>query len=282
MQQNVRKLWFWILGIATLILAVFEGVETNRKRQVKKIGVTLTPRGEKLVVVFGDSITHGGVSFNYVNLLARRMGSKGYRFLNAGVDSDTALDLLERIAPVIASQPQVVVILIGTNDIERELALGPVEKVTNGLPRRIPLEASLEDYLAAMRQILTLFQQKTTARIGLCSIPVLGEDLDSLSNVLVRKYNVAIRDLVDEFGLAYLPVYEQMETYLRTHQNKPGKAFTGFNSMFMTMFKRAILRQDWDQISRGNGYLLNTDGIHFNSKGGTIIANEIEVFINSC
>ena len=92
------------------------------------------------------------------------MGPAGYRFLNAGVDSDTALDLLERIAPVIASQPQFVIILIGTNDVERELALGPVERMTNSLPRRIPLEASLEDYLAAMRQILTLFQQKSAAR----------------------------------------------------------------------------------------------------------------------
>ena len=73
-----------------------------------------------------------------------------------------------------------------------------------------------------------------------------------------------------------------METYLRAHQKKPGKPFTGYNPLFMTMLKRAILRQDWDEISRGNGYLLNTDGIHFNSKGGTIIANEIETFLNCC
>ena len=40
------------------------------------------------VICFGDSITHGQVSHNYVNILVEKMSKKGFNFINAGVNGN--------------------------------------------------------------------------------------------------------------------------------------------------------------------------------------------------
>ncbi|MBN2098694.1 MAG: hypothetical protein JW753_03760, partial [Dehalococcoidia bacterium] len=40
-----------------------------------------------------------------------------------------------------------------------------------------------------------------------------------------------------------------------------------------------VLRQSLDEISRRNGYLLLTDGMHMNSRGAAIIADQIEAYL---
>ena len=80
--------------------------------------------GEHLVALFGDSITEGLMSSNSVEVLAERMERVGYRFLNAGIGGDTAYNLLNRLRPVVESQPDSVVILVGTNDLQASLRGG--------------------------------------------------------------------------------------------------------------------------------------------------------------
>ena len=46
------------------------------------------------------------------------MEREGYRFMNAGIGGDTAYNLLKRLRPIVKSQPESVVILVGTNDMQ--------------------------------------------------------------------------------------------------------------------------------------------------------------------
>jgi lysophospholipase L1-like esterase len=39
--------------------------------------------------------------------------------------------------------------------------------------------------------------------------------------------------------------------------------------------------QSFDEISKKNGFLLVTDGIHMNSRGAAIIADQIESFLRA-
>ena len=50
-----------------------------------------------LVVCAGDSITHGVVSANYVEMLERRFAADGYEFVNAGINGQLAYNLLQRL-----------------------------------------------------------------------------------------------------------------------------------------------------------------------------------------
>ena len=84
-KRLIRQRWFWeavTLGAVVTLLTVF----------LKKL-LTLPSRivavhkksGEKLVILFGDSITQGEMSANFVEKLAYRMEREDYRFMNAGI-----------------------------------------------------------------------------------------------------------------------------------------------------------------------------------------------------
>jgi hypothetical protein len=51
--------------------------------------------------------------------------------------------------------------------------------------------------------------------------------------------------------------------------------------MWEAILRHSILRQSFDKISEKNGFLLTIEGIHMNSRGGTMIADQVEAFILS-
>ena len=137
---------------------------------------------------------------------------------------------------------------------------------------------TLEWYISTVRQMVQTLQKDTRAKIALCSIPVLGEDLDAPPN-LRGWFNQAVKALADELGVAYLPVYETVEQFLRTHQQGPGQAFdeSRFVGMGMRLFwHRGIRGRSWDDISVRNDLLLTTETVHFNSHGAGITVDLIE------
>ena len=127
------------------------------------------------VVCFGDSITRGQVSANYVELLEESLDKGEYRFVNCGVNNDFSYNLLERVDQVIALQPQVVTILIGTNDVIATLDAVGLE--VGLLIKRLPQPPGLEWYRANVEETVERLKAGTHIHIGLASIPLLGEDL---------------------------------------------------------------------------------------------------------
>ena len=114
---------------------------------------------------------------------------------------------------------------------------------------------------------------------------MLGEDLDSLPNRSVRLFNGAVKALADEFNVDYLPVYETMEQFLRTHQRESGVAFDESRAsamMMWAMWDHNVRDCSWDDVSARHGLLLTTDTIHLNSRGAEIIADLIEGGLYTC
>jgi acyl-CoA thioesterase-1 len=180
---------------------------------------------DRLVVCLGASIVRGSVSFNFVNLLRDRLEPKGFKFVNAGVNGDLAYNVLKRLDSIINLQPNFVVILVGTNDVIATTSRSA--GMTYKLTKRPPKKPSLEFYRKNLEAVVSNLQQRTKAKIALLSLPVLGEDLSSEPNQKVAKYNEAIREVADKYGVNYLPVNEQQVEFLRSVQSKPGRAFEG-------------------------------------------------------
>jgi acyl-CoA thioesterase-1 len=239
--------------------------------------------GEHLVALFGDSITEGAGSSNYVDLLAERMGREGYRFLNVGVGGGTAFNLLNRLEPIVELHTDDIMILVGTNDLQAYLRGGYLHPIVQCM-KKLPQAVTLEWYISTVRQMVQILQKDTRARIALCSIPPLGEDLDVLPNQRVRLFNGAIKALTDELAVAYLPVYETMEHFLRTHQQQPGQAFEEsrvLGRILSVSWDHHIRGRSWDDISARNGLELQTDTIHFNRRGADITADLIEAWLHA-
>ncbi|WP_161883674.1 SGNH/GDSL hydrolase family protein [Deinococcus alpinitundrae] len=239
--------------------------------------------GETLVTFFGDSITEGLMSASFVDVLAGRLGRDGYRFMNAGVGGDTTYNLLERLDPVTESHPDVVVILVGTNDLQAYLRGGFLPPLNQAL-KKLPQAMTPEWYTGNLRGIVTRLQQATPARIALCSIPPLGEDLDAEANESVQLFNQAVRAIAAELGAVYLPVYEQMDAWLRAQPSRPRQPFD--QSRVGGLILRAawmhnILGHRWDDVSARTGLTLQTDSIHFNDQGAKLIADVIEPWLRT-
>ncbi len=220
----------------------------------------------------------GQVSYNFVRLLEQRMAEDGFQFINAGVAGDQACNVLTRLDSVIDYQPDFIMILVGTNDVTAILspALAGISRLTMKSPR----PPSTEFYRCNMLRTINTLKEKTTAKIALVSLPVLGEALESMPNHLIRDYNGLLKDIADEEQVEYLPVYEHQERYLRETQQGRGRPYESRGMLSIKALVRYyLLRQSFDEISRKHHLLLLTDGIHMNSRGAAFIADAIEAFL---
>jgi len=238
------------------------------------------PAGRRVVVCLGASIVHGRVSVDFVELLRHRLPAGDYVFVNAGRNGDLAYNVLQRLDPVVACDPDAIVILVGTNDVQGTLSERIRRLATRG--NRLPEAPSLAWYRRNMDEIVAELHRRTRARVGLCSLPVLGEDLASLANRRVAEFNATIRQVAEERGAAYLPVHEREVDYLTSIGRVAGP---GYTDSFLPVMGAAVghfaLRQSLDAISRRNGLALTTDRIHLNGLGARIVAEEIERFLLS-
>ena len=56
---------------------------------------------QKTVGCVGNSITHGQVSYNYVNILSERLSDNSYQFVNAGINGNLAYNVVKRLGKII-------------------------------------------------------------------------------------------------------------------------------------------------------------------------------------
>jgi lysophospholipase L1-like esterase len=232
------------------------------------------------VVCFGDSITYGQISASYVDLLSDRMGTEGFQFLNGGVNSDLAFNLLRRMEHGISTCPSFATILIGTNDVIATLS--PAAELAYRVNKRLPVKPDLEWFLVNLLKIIQRVKTCTRAKIALASIPVLGEDLDSLPNTRVREYNVMVKAVAEKEQIAYLGVYERQAAYLENFGKLAWRAYDGTAALTAQLaVSHFFLRESFDNFSHRKGFALLTDGIHMNNQGAVLIADEIEAWLRA-
>ena len=133
-----------------------------------------------LVACAGDSISRGAVSANYVEMLERRFAADGYEFVNAGVNGQLAYNLLQRMDDVVACRPDVVTVLIGTNDVNATFSQAWEDSYRK--EQKLPEKPTLAWYRLNVERIIDRLQAETDAKIALLDLPMLGEDLASDMN----------------------------------------------------------------------------------------------------
>lgn len=231
---------------------------------------------EKVVVCVGDSITHGAISANYVDLLSERCATHGYEFVNAGINGNLAWNVLQRLDEVIACQPNDITLLIGTNDVNATYS----ETMTKMYLREqhLPETPTLSGYRQNVEQILDRLQAETQARIAVIQIPLLGEDPSSEMNQRVDQYNQALQAITAARGIPLLPLNDRMKASLPASHTPP--AYTGnLSLMSMALLRHEALRQSWDAVSQANRLTLLTDHIHLNDRSALMIVELIEGFL---
>jgi lysophospholipase L1-like esterase len=233
--------------------------------------------GERRIVCAGDSITHASISYDYVQVLRERLGPS-VRILNAGVNGDLAYNLAERLPAIIASDPDDVVVLIGTNDICGEQTASVAQRQVR--EKQLPELANLAFFERELRRFLAGLRAQTRARILVVTPPLLGEDLSHPVHQRLQTYAQSVMRIAREHGADVIPFHEVMERALREsgHACRPGfnPGLTEVMWMMFVPFQRYLAGMSYDRISRQHGLWGSADLIHLNETSGVILANLVE------
>lgn len=243
---------------------------------------TRREEGKTAVVCAGDSITHGIVSANYVDMLERWLPAAQFQFFNAGINADLSYTLLRRLDTIIQVRPDIITVLIGTNDVNATLSSEAV-KLYRKISRLQPDEhPSFATYQANYKAIVHRLKTETSAQIALVSLPVMSEDLTNEANQRADQYSAFIKDLAQAEGLVYLPVRERMKDWLLRHPKPLRYAYKDhYRMMNIAVAKNQLLGHSWDKLSVQVGQDLTFDHLHLNSRGAALIATLIEPFLRS-
>jgi lysophospholipase L1-like esterase len=236
------------------------------------------PADKTKILFLGASITQGKISVSFVHVLKKALGNKKYEYINQAVAGYESYNVLGKIEKASNVKPNYVIILVGTNDVLSSLD-PKLEKLTRKL-KHIPHPASLSHFSNNITNIIKKLKEKITYKIALSSLPVIGENLNSPENKTLIKYNNELKNIAEIEQVSYLPVFEKQRDYLIKIIDGKGKDYKKSSKQaFKSLFMHYFFFMKLDTISEKNGYFLLTDGVHQNTKGATIIADEIKLFL---
>jgi len=236
-----------------------------------------------IVACLGSSTTASRGIFNWIAELEKRLRNQRFRFVNLGVGGDLSYNALGRLPEVVACRPDLVVILIGANDILAQVF--PRLHRFYRRWKRLPQAPSAEWFQQNLREIVRGLKAQTSAAIALASLAQVGEAPDSSHPVQAElnrqfeQYREIIQTIAREEGVGYIPFYERFHEQIVA---APGRAFTRFRfaSFYRDyIFREFILGLSVDAIARLNRWRFHIDGVHLNSRGGMILAELVQAFL---
>jgi len=233
--------------------------------------------GKEIVVLIGDSLTHGNVQPSWVNSMRKKMG-EDFEFINAGINGETTNDVLNRINEILSCDPNIATLLIGNNNL-----MGSFERNERNYKKSKQVEWSINGFENEYRMIVKrLIENNITLAVS--SLMSYGEEIGSVEFERTREYSKIIKKIADEFSLYYIPLFEEIEKYLIEKGGNTNLPKIENDSLIMLqnfMIKKILLKQSWDKISTDSRFKVTLDHIHFNNYSANLMESMVSEFIKS-
>ncbi len=270
-----------IIGLPLTILGYvfFQGDRPHKSRPATYLQSLQDDAETKPLVLFaGDSLTHGNIGVGHFDIISEEYDQQALTFVNAGINGDFAWNVLQRVDEMIECKPDIVFILVGSNDALSRLPISciSVAQRRKHLPER-PTKRLFEE---SLRPLVRRFLDESSAQIVLMSIPPIGEKLHSNALQVSKEYSSTIKGISRELGVDYLPIHEEMVQYLRHHPPSPTYQLkNAIRGMVVAMVRHFVFGKSWDAIAQNSGQVLHVDHIHLNSTGASIIADSVREYL---
>lgn len=241
--------------------------------------VNLVKNDKPVVVCCGDSITHGHIGYDWVGNLRRNDDSKIY--INAGINADLTWNLNQRIDDIIKHNPDYVTILIGTND-----AIGsqPVKLIQDYYiqTKNLPKVPSIDWFEEQIEIFVKEIKDKTSAKIGITTLPWLGEQEDASIMNVIKSHNKIIKAIAVKYDLFILDLFSKFKEQIRSNNSVP---YTTSELRRLRGLRAVILHYifgwSWTKIGEKYKLQLLCDHIHLNEKGGHLMEQLAKEFLSS-
>lgn len=178
----------WALSLVAISAASAQSIDSAYNnahyRERQELFSTL-PSQKKAIVFLGNSITEAG-KWNEI--------LPGQPVQNRGISGDITFGVLARLPQIVAAKPAKIFLLIGVNDLKREVPVSViisnykriVEMVKNGSPKT-------KLYLQSVLPV---------------NDTILIEPFRKVTNANVAKLNEALQQLAKDNGYAYVNLHE--------------------------------------------------------------------------
>ena len=273
---------FLVLIIAAALVAAFfyvlKIISTPPKGRVEDYININIKSDKKIIACIGDSLTHGNIGQSWVDYLRQEFPND--IFLNEGINGNTAWQVIQRLDPILQCQPDLIILLIGTND-----ALGSFD-INSGLRYKknneLPEVPTLEKYKEHLNELIEKIGIQS--KIAICTLPPIGENVNSEVNKHVNLFNDYIKLIANQKKLSLLPVSDalwsdiQSRTYPSKLEYNP-KVIPLFRRIFGGIFHHYIFKKSWNDISSAKGQWILFDQIHLNERGAEIVYKLAKDFI---
>jgi lysophospholipase L1-like esterase len=221
------------------------------------------------VLFLGDSITYGVPGAPYLKYLQYML--PGYDLINGGKGGDTVIGLLKRVPFYVNKfSPDLAVVSIGINDIFVKLSkqFAVINKFFNRKYTQGP--AQFEKYYE--KTIITL---NSSGKKVLCnSLTLIGEDIKNPFNREVSQLNKIIAKLCNKYeNTCYVDIRKRFINQLKGKDISDYLPVNGADIIIDSLFNR-----DPEKVnakSKSRGLHLTIDGVHLNSEGAGLYAEEL-------
>ena len=279
-------LFILYLLIATVILItvvyfyVSSIAATPPKGRADDLSQELSLKSGRVIACIGDSLTHGNIGECWVERLRNEYPED--TVLNEGINGDVAWQVNNRIESIVNCSPDIIILMIGSNDAMASFnkKSGERYKSNNKLPE-IPTFKSYKKLLPKL-----LDRLNGTSKIAICTLPPIGENIDSAINVHIRKFNDFIELTANNKNINLIPVSKLLWDDLskRTYHIKSDydpNSLPIIRRIYGGMMHHYIFKKSWDEIAKSKGQWLLFDQIHLGGRAAKILLNATKKYISS-
>jgi len=264
------------IPLALLAVMLYLGWRIGR-RPSHRPDTERAPEGGSVLLCLGDSITHGALGGNWVASLRARLAGEGRLVANGGINGQQVWNIAQRLDPALECQPDMAVLLIGTNDVMA--AQRPDRAALYAKQNRLPRMPDLDWSIA---QLAALIPRLTAAvpRVALCTIPPLGDDDEHEITALVARYNEAVREQAARHGCVLMDVHGAVLPLLGPARRPyAGAPRDMFSLIGRTAAAHYLLGRSWDAIARSMGFGATVDGIHLSDRAAARVHDLVADFV---
>jgi lysophospholipase L1-like esterase len=231
---------------------------------------------QKTLVCFGDSLTEGAIGASYVDMLRARLPA-AVRVINAGINGDTTINLLRRLArDVVPYHPGLVVILVGLNDLTTAYGWRSNRAYYHFI-KRVPMALTPRLFARAYQRLIADLRRHTQAQLVLCTLTTVGERLDDPFQMYIDAYSTIIRALAER---ERLPLIDLRRTFRAALLEDPrdGPPY----HIWTPLLDAAAIRlrgRTYAELGARRGYRLLCDGAHLAEAGAALVAETMLPYI---
>ena len=268
-----------VITVATAFFYVSKIISTLPSGRAEDYLKSQNNNNQRVIACIGDSLTHGNVGQSWVDYLRKEFPND--TFLNEGINGNTVWQVLQRLKPILDCKPDIVIIMIGTND-----ALGSFDK-SSGLRymrnNNLPEPPSFNKYNEHLDKLIERLNE--VPQIGICTIPPIGENKDSLINNHVKTFNDSIKSTANQKNLEVIQVSELLWSDIsdRTYnlmKEYDSNAIPLLRRIFGGIFHHYLFKKSWNDIAKAKGQWILFDQIHLNERGAEIVFKLVKSFIS--